>query len=263
MSAEAKREAPPTAAATTEAGAATTGADAATADAAPVQSPALADRLARRVAPRILAAAANVTLPARLAAGVRRRAGGRGRVELFFAFDDPCSAVAVPDLLDRMAGRAVEVALLPVVRRGIPGDPAVASKRAYAVLDASRLARRRGRELARRRPLAATDTAFLAEWVAGAEQGPGLAAFCRAALERLWLSDDRPVPGLELEALWREHVGGEPRRDGAALRRCEARMARRGPYETPAVWVAGRWYFAQDRPLQICEWLDALGWRES
>lgn len=232
------------------------------AEAAADAPPALAEKLARRVAPRLLAASANVTLPARLAAAARRRAGGRGRLELFFAFDDPCSAVAVPDLLDRLAGRSVDVALLAVVRRGIPGDPALAQKRAYAVLDAGRLARRSGRELARRQPLAPTDTAFLAEWVAGARQGPGLAAFCRAALERLWLTDERPVPGEELRALWTENVGGRPRRDPAALRRCEARMARRGPYETPAAWVAGRWYFAQDRPRQICEWLDALGWTQ-
>jgi hypothetical protein len=37
-------------------------------------------------------------------------------------------------------------------------------------------------------------------------------------------------------------------------------MARRGPYETPAAWVAGRWYFAHDRAVQICDWLDELGW---
>ncbi len=221
----------------------------------------LAEQLARRVAPRLLAASANVTLPARLHAAASRLAGRRGRLELFFAFDDPCSAVAVLDLLDRTATRQLDVVLLAVVRRGMAGDPAVEQKRAYGLLDAQRLARRRvARPLGRTRPLAPSDTAFLAEWVAGAAQGPALTAFCRATLERLWLSDGSPVAASELLELWREHVGGEPRRDGGALRRNEARMARRGPYETPAAWVAGRWYFAQDRPTQICAWLDELGW---
>ncbi len=40
-------------------------------------------------------------------------------------------------------------------------------------------------------------------------------------------------------------------------------MSRRGPYETPAAWVAGRWFFAQDRPQQIADWLDQLGWSAS
>lgn len=54
----------------------------------------LVDRLLRRAGPRLLAASARVKLPARLAASARRTAGGRGRLELFFALDDPCRAVA-------------------------------------------------------------------------------------------------------------------------------------------------------------------------
>ncbi len=220
-----------------------------------------AERLARRAAPRLLAASAGLTLPARLGAKAARRRGGHGLVELFVAFDDPCSAVAVHELLPQLEPRRVDLRIMPVVQRGIEGDPAVAQKRAYALLDAARLARRRlGLELLRHDVLPAERVAFLAEWTAGAPHGPARAAFCRAALARLWFEDAGDPHSEDFAALWREHVGGEPIRDEAAVRRCEARMARRGPYETPALWTGGRWYFAHDRPRQIGEWLDELGW---
>jgi 2-hydroxychromene-2-carboxylate isomerase len=179
---------------------------------------------------------------------------------MFFAFDDPCSAVAVLDLAQRLAPRPVDIALMPILRRGIEGDPAVALKRDYAVTDARRLARRSGLILAREQPLAQADTAFLAGWVAGADPGPALLGFTTAALRRLWFEADGPVEEEAYLALWREHMAAEPRSDPDAIRACEKRMAHRGPYETPAAWLAGRWYFAHDRPGQICEWLDELGW---
>ena len=37
-------------------------------------------------------------------------------------------------------------------------------------------------------------------------------------------------------------------------------MRRRGPYDTAAAWVHGRWFFAQDRVEQIGHRLDELGW---
>jgi hypothetical protein len=37
-------------------------------------------------------------------------------------------------------------------------------------------------------------------------------------------------------------------------------MRRRGPYDTPAAWVHGQWFFAHDRPEQIAHRLDQLGW---
>jgi hypothetical protein len=220
----------------------------------------VADTLARRTLPRALVAASQVTLPARLAAAARRRRGERGRVELFIAFDDPCSAIAMVDLSARLATRHVDVIPMAVIDRGIEGDPAVAQKREYAVTDARRLARRAGLKLARETTLPAADTAFLAEWVDGAEAGPALLAFTVAALRRLWFESDGPIERSAFLELWREHLGSEPRPDGDGVRAAQKRMARRGPYETPAAWVAGRWYFAHDRPGQICEWLDELGW---
>jgi 2-hydroxychromene-2-carboxylate isomerase len=221
---------------------------------------ALADRLARRTLPRLVVASSTVTLPARLRAQRRRRNGAPGRLELFLAFDDPCSAVAALDLAERLARREVDVVPVPVVHRGIAGDPAVALKRDYAVLDARRLAGRSGLRLSREVPLPAEQTAFLAEWIAAAEPGPALLAFTTAALRRLWFETDGRVESGEYLELWRGYMHADPQPAPAAVARCEKRMARRGPYETPAAWVAGRWYFAHDRPTQICEWLDELGW---
>lgn len=146
------------------------------------------DLLQRRILPGLVVSLSRITWPARLGAGARRRLGRRGRLELFFAFDDPCGAVALIDLAERLEGREVTLVLRPVVRRGIPGDPAVDQKRRYAIDDARRLARRRGLTLARNEPLTAPETAFLAEWVAGAPQGPVLERFVLAAMRGLWLT---------------------------------------------------------------------------
>jgi 2-hydroxychromene-2-carboxylate isomerase len=219
--------------------------------------------LTRRVLPRALVALSQIGWPSRLAAAARRRLGRRGRVELFFAFDDPCSAVAVLGLAERMAGRDVRLILKPVVGRGIADDPAVDQKRRYALVDARRLGRRTGLVLSRGEPLTADATAFLADWVAEAEQGPALTRFCIDALRRLWFATDGPVDPGDYAVLWREQFGGEPpaASGGDDVRRNERLMGRRGPYDTPAAWVHGQWFFAHDRLVQIASRLDDLGWR--
>jgi hypothetical protein len=148
----------------------------------------------------------------------------------------------------------VSLVLQPVVRRGIPEDPAVELKREYAIADVRRRAPRELRlELARTAPLRPDDTAFLAEWVAAAPSAP----FALAAMRRLWFETRGPVDQESYAALW----PGDPPRDGAAaVRRCERRMRRRRPYDTPAAWSHGRWFFAQDRGPQIAARLDDLGW---
>ncbi len=221
-----------------------------------------ADRLARHTVPDAIIALSQVTWPARAGAAARRALGRRGRVELYFAFDDAASAVAVLDLAGRTAGRDVRLLLLPVVQRGIPDDPAAGAKRRYAIVDARRLARRSGLALARIEPLAADDTAFLAEWAAAGPAGPALNRFCVAALRRLWLETAGPPDREEYAALWREHLGGEPPANGGAeaVHTNERRMRRRGPYDTPAAWIHGQWFFAHDRLAQIGERLDGLGW---
>ena len=222
-----------------------------------------AELLRRRLVPSAVIAASRITLPARLEAAGLRRSGRRASVELFFAFDDPCSAVAVIDLTQRIQGRAVDLVMMPVLRRGIPRDPAAGLKRAYAIVDAGRLARRLGMKLARSEPLRPESTAFLAEWVAAHRApSPGLSSFCARAMRHIWFESDGQPSRAALEEIWRDELGTAPPAgsQAAAVRWDEARMARRGPYETPAAWVAGRWYFAHDRAGAIVEYLDLLGW---
>src|SRR3954452_18324452 len=161
------------------------------------------ERLTRRVLPRAVVVLSQVDGPARAGAAARRLAGRRGRLELFFAFDDPCSAVAVIDLAGRVAARDVHLLLKPVVARGIPDDPAVDQKRRYAIVDARRLARRGGLALSRSEPLAPEHTAFLAEWAGAAPPSPALTRFCVAALRRLWLDTDGTVDRGGYADLWR------------------------------------------------------------
>jgi 2-hydroxychromene-2-carboxylate isomerase len=222
----------------------------------------VADRLARRALPRAVVLQSRVDWPARSAAAARRRLGRGGRVELFFAFDDPCSAVALIELAERRRGRHAELCLMPVVRRGIPGDPAVELKRRYAIADARRLGARSGLVLSREEPLEPALVSFLAEWVGETRQGPNLVRFCVEAMRELWFGSAGPVPRVELAALWREQLGGEPPLSVTShgVRRNERHMRRRGPYDTPAAWVHGQWFFAHDRLPQIEQRLDELGW---
>jgi 2-hydroxychromene-2-carboxylate isomerase len=217
--------------------------------------------LTRRVLPRAVVALSQVSWPSRMGAAARRLVGRRGRVELFFAFDDPCSAVAAIELAGRVAGRDVELVLKPVVARGIPGDAAADQKRAYAIVDARRLARRAGLVLTREEPLAAESTAFLAEWAAAASQGPALTSFCVEALRRLWFATDGPVGQSGYAAIWRERFAAEPPVADDGVRRNERLMRRRRPYDTPAACVHGQWFFAHDRLVQIGDRLDTLGWK--
>jgi len=209
--------------------------------------------LARRVIPSAIISASRIDRPARARAALRRRLGRPGHVELYFAFDDPCSAVAVLDLVERLRGRDVTLELLPVVERGIPGDPAREQKREYALTDARRLAARSGLVLGRHAPLQPEAATFLAKRAAGAAEPE---RFCLEALRRVWFDGDAALD----EGRFADLAAGQPAPDPAAVRRNERRMRRRGPYDTPAAWLHGRWYFAHDRLVQIGERLDELGW---
>jgi 2-hydroxychromene-2-carboxylate isomerase len=216
--------------------------------------------LTRRLLPRAVVAESRVDAVARLSAAARRRLARRGRVELYFAFDDPSSAVAVLDLTERLREHDVDLMLLPVVDRGIPDDPAIDLKRRYAFTDARRLAKRQGLTLSRAEPWDPVAANLLAEWVACAPQGAALTRFCVEAMRRLWFDiEGRGQP--DLGALWREELGGELRLDGARrVRRNQRRMRLRGIYDVPAAWVHGQWFFAHDRPAQIEQRLNDLGW---
>jgi 2-hydroxychromene-2-carboxylate isomerase len=212
--------------------------------------------LTRRTLPSTVIVLSQLDGAARAGAAARHALGRRGRVELYFAWDDAASAVALLGLAERVRGRSVQLVLRPVVKRGIPDDPAVLQKREYAIADARRRARRLGfGELSRGAPLAAGDTAFLADWAA-AERPPVEA--CVAAMRRLWFESDGRVE----RAAFADLIGGTDAgaRVADAVRANERAMAKRKPYDTPAAWIHGQWFFAHERLDQIGDRLDALGW---
>lgn len=219
----------------------------------------LKDRIERRGVPRLIVALSTFGLPRRLEALVRRARGGRAAVDLYVAFDDPYSAVAVLGLARRTARRPAVLRLHPVVARGIPDDPAVEAKRAYAVTDARRLAARDGVTFARVATVDPDDAAFLARWTVAAPDGPPRLGFVTAAMRRLWCEDVPPTPDAYAD-LFREHVGASPP-DGSGALPAEARMRRRGLYDTPIAVVHGQWFFAHERLPAIEHRLDELGWR--
>lgn len=226
------------------------------------------EKIEKKWAPRLILAVATFTLPFRLAAAARRATGRRGRLEFFFAYDEPTSAYALLELARTVRGRRVRIELVPVVHRGIEGDSALERKRAYAIVDGRRLARRIGLEMGRGAPVEPQSVSFLAAWTALGPQGPALEGFAEEAMRRIWFGGDEPVDREQFASLWRERLGSEPPDESsaeaaAALRANERRMSRSGPYETPAAKIGGRWDFAQDRPRQIGSWLDELGWRAS
>ena len=205
----------------------------------------MAERFRRSIVPSTIIRLSAVDRPARVAAALRRATGGRARVDLYMAFDDPCSAVALVDLAQRLDGRPVDLVPLPVVARGIPDDPALQAKREYAIVDARRLAHRRGRILSRDAPLAPTAVAGLAARAMALPEAERL-AFCVRACEALWLGGP--------------DVDDAGAADEDAVRENERRMVRRGPYDTPAAVIGRDWWFAHDRLAQIGERLDQLGW---
>jgi 2-hydroxychromene-2-carboxylate isomerase len=215
------------------------------------------------VIPRAVVMHSRVDWPARTGASVRRGLGRGGCVELYFAFDDPESAVALVELARRVQGRDVALRLLPVVQRGIPEDPAVELKRRYAITDARRLGARYGLTLSRNEPVDPELVTLIAEWVSATPQSPALVEFCEAAMRELWFRGDGPVPLNELAGVWHDRLGADPplAPGRAPVRENERAMRRRGAYDTPAAWVHGQWFFAHERLDQIEHRLDELGWR--
>ena len=116
-------------------------------------------------------------------------------MRLFFAFDDPYSAIALAGLAETVKDRRVRLLLEPVVERGIPDDPAREAKRRYAIADSRRLARDLGLELARSDPVAPESVASIAAGAAAIPQGAARAEFCLAAMDHLWFeANEEPDP---------------------------------------------------------------------
>ncbi|MGH8459082.1 MAG: hypothetical protein ACRESV_06995, partial [Nevskiales bacterium] len=129
------------------------------------------DYIQKVLMPRLLLAWFAMRWPGQLWAWALRRLGARAQVELYFAFDDPYSVVALP-LLDVVARRRAKLVLYPVFERGVAGDPALDQRRRYAIQDSRRLLRRRGLVLRRDQPLQPADTAFLAAWTESLREQP-------------------------------------------------------------------------------------------
>lgn len=207
----------------------------------------LRDRIQRTIAPRTVVALSRLRLP-------RLRAP---RVELYFAYDDPYAAVALPGLLALTRARGLPLHLYPLLERGIEGDPAAQQRARYSLVDADRLLQRGNRRLARQQPLAAADCAFLAAWTQAATGAPALADFAAAALERLWLHSEgaverEPYVNLHRDILGREPLAASPQLE-QAVRRNTRRLKARGHWESPAARVNGEWFFAHERLPQIAE----------
>lgn len=217
------------------------------------------DRLQRRVIPRAIVALSTIRFPARAGAALRRARGGRGRVDLYVAFDDPNSAVAALGLSQRLGPRPADLHVAPVVARGIPDDPAVEDKRRYAVVDARRLARRNGLAMTRTEPVDPAATAFLARWATAIPDAVARAAFCTDAMYLLWFATAGAVGEDQYLPLWRSYSAGEPPSGGDAAR-AERKMRKAGLYDTPVAVVHGEWFFAHERLEAVEHRLDELGW---
>ena len=214
----------------------------------------LRDRVQRSLAPRTVVALSRLRLPRWLRRPLR--------LELYFAYDDPYAAVALPGLLRLTQARGLALDLYPLLERGIAGDPAAQQRQLYSIVDADRLLLRGGQRLSRRQPLAAADCAFLAAWTEAARHNSAVADFASAAVETLWLHSSGPAQREAYAQLHRSILHCEPPADmgplHAALSGNSRRLRSRGHWESPAVRVGGEWFFAHERLPQIAERLDQL-----
>lgn len=221
---------------------------------------ALAEFIRRALAPRLVVGLSRLRAGARLRVRLRRWLGLPLRMELYFAYDDPYAAIAMPTLLRLARAYGAQLQLYPLIERGIDDDPALQQRRVHAVEDSRRLALRQHRTLAVTQPLAAADCAFLAQWTQAARTHSRQADFAAAALERLWFAGATPQR-TEFFALHQGILGTEPGTELplAALAANRARLLRRGHWESPALWVEGEWFFAHERLPQIDAHLRMLG----
>lgn len=221
------------------------------------------DYIQKVLMPRLLVAWFAIRWPGQIWAWLLRRLGARARIELYFAFDDPYSAVALP-LLELAQRRHADLRLYPIVERGVDGDPALERRRRFALEDSQRLLRRRNLVLRRTKPLPPEEVAFLAQWTESLAEPQQRQAFAAVALTRLWLSTDGAVQRSEYAALFREIANRMPPAADMQLTRAldanRTRQLRKGHWESPTARVQGEWFFAHERVPQIEERLSYLGW---
>lgn len=221
----------------------------------------LAETLRRSIAPSLVVDISRIEWPAQLSAKLRRALGRPAEIELFFAFDDPYAAIALPGLIKIARQRHARLTLRPLIERGIANDPAADARRLHAVEDSQRLARRFGKTLSRKEPLSARECAFLAAWTEAARDDAGVLNFASAALEQLWFQSSGPVKQDDFRRLHAQHLhSAASAHNEAALARNTARLLKLGHWESPAALVEGQWFLAHERLAQINEHLEHLGW---
>ncbi len=221
------------------------------------------DYIQKVLMPRLLVTWFALRWPGIVWARTLRLLGLRAQIELYFAFDDPYSVVALP-LLEVVERRRAELRLYPIIERGIAGDPALNQRRRFSLTDSQRLLQRRGLALKRRSVLSPEDTAFLAYWTESLRGQACMQAFTSAALKRLWLETDGPIDQDEYALLFQQVAGHAPPATSEVIRQAVAnnhiRQLRKGHWESPAARVQGEWFFAHERVPQIEERLSYLGW---
>jgi len=191
------------------------------------------------------------------------RAFGRPpRIELYFAFDDPYGAVALPALIALAAKHGVDLLIHPVVSHGIANDPDLPLRRADAIVDAARLLRRNGQSLARRVPIETSEARFLAAWTEAARDHGKETQFAAEALASIWERGDAVSSAGPLRAAYERVVGVAPpvvlTALDARITTNEQSLRSRGHWETPAARVAGEWFFAHERLETIDELLTSM-----
>ncbi|MES2490009.1 MAG: hypothetical protein V4607_09460 [Pseudomonadota bacterium] len=224
---------------------------------------AVTEYLRRAVAPRLVVGLSRKRGLQQWRAAFRRALGRPTTVELFFAFDDPYAAIALPGLIKIAAANKATLKLRPLISRGIDGDPAVTQRSVHAITDSRRLAQRDGRTLVRNAPLTAQDCAFLASWTAASSEHPKVNDFVAAALAQLWFeSTELPTPE-NYAALYQSHIGKTASKSStesdAQLASNTKRLHKLGHWESPTAYLAGEWYFAHERLEQIDAHLRNLG----
>jgi len=217
---------------------------------------------ARRV---ILPSAALWVLESKAQGAVRSRIaklrGRDPRAELFVAFDDPYAPLALAAAAELASLYRIDFDVFPILKRGTAGDANLDRRRRYSVLDARRLARRRGIELAHDEPVDPARIEKLTYWVEAARAHDCHRQLATAFAARLWAKKTLPDFG-ELYALYKQKVDAEPPRNlllaRHRVRQNEARLVRRGHWDSSAMWLEGKLFMSYERREQMADYLREL-----
>ena len=215
---------------------------------------------AKRVA---LPNAAVWVLESKVHSAVRSRLGklrGRDpRAELFVSLADPYARLALAAMAELSRNLRIDYDVFPIVRDQAGNVQPLRQR--YAVLDARRLAARRGIEMSEREPIDPARVEQLTSWVEAARAHNKHRPLLELVVTRLWSGTTLPDFG-ELYALYRQAVGAVPPKNlllaRHRIRQNEGRMNRRGLWSSSSLWLEGKTFFAHERREQISDYLGEL-----